>query len=550
MDKAYGKPAAFLLGLTGILAQTVLMRDLVAVFYGNELSYAVSLASWLVWVGLGSLFFQEVLKKAKHPRFLRPLLFLTLGAVIPLMIYGIHFIRSGFGLKAGEMLGLVPLLLSSFALTAPTGFMVGAIFSILCFELRQDRSAEHVYLWESIGSACGGVFFAGILVHFFSTTVLAWSLTLLCAVFVLWKRPNSKWIGLLSLFLFLVSVCGIVFREIFDLERVLWQNQWSEGKLIAIEDSPYGKISISRRMEQISVYEDGQLSFTVPDALSAEEYVHFAMLAHPDPQRVLLIGNGLGGELEEVLKYPRVFLDFVTLDAKAFSLVRRYLPDKSREVLDDPDLGIHVEDGRLFVKKAKCRYDVIIINTGDPHTARANRYYTEDFFKEAARILSPGGVLTVSASSSANYLSRENRTFLRSVNSTLKQVFLQVVSIPGDNHIFLASDSKGRLDARPEAFAGRFEQAGITAQYVQPYELPFRLDPRRMAEVETILKDPGEINRDLKPTVYLFNIALWSTHFDTFLSRMIEKIFKIPVYVLVAVPAVVLLAGGWAASRK
>jgi spermidine synthase len=139
---------------------------------------------------------------------------------------------------------------------------------------------------------------------------------------------------------------------------------------------------------------------------------------------------------------------------------------------------------------------------------------------------------------------------LRSVNSTLKQVFPNVVSIPGDNHIFLVSDSEGRLDVRPEPFIRRFGEAGITAQYVQPYEIPVRLDPRRMAEVETILKEPGEINRDLKPTVYLFNISLWSTHFDTFLSRLIEQVLKAPVYVLGVFPVVVLLAGAWAVSRK
>ncbi len=550
MDRVYGKQAAFLLGLTSILAQTILMRDLAAVFYGNELSYAVGLASWLVWVGLGSLFFQEVLKKVRQPQFLKPLLFLVLGIAVPLMIYGIHFIRAGFGLKAGEMIGLVPLFLSSFGLTAPVGFMIGAIFSVLCFDFKQDRPAEKVYLWESIGSASGGLLFAVIFVHILSTMVMAWVLALLCVGSALRSRTGSKWFFTSAICVFVLSICGIIFSMFFHLDHMLWQRQWPESKLLAVEDSPYGKISISRRMEQISIYQDGLLSFTAPDPVSAEEHVHLAMLAHPGPKRVLLIGNGLGGEIEEALKYPQVALDFVTMDSEAFSLICKHLPSPSREILNDRNLKTHIEDGRLFLKKTKEHYDVIIINTGDPHTARMNRYYTKDFFEEASRVLSPGGVFAVSASSSANYLSQENRIFLRSLNTTLKQVFPQVRSIPGDNHIFLASNLKASLDVTAASFIRRFEQARITTQFIQPYEIPFRLDPMRMAEVERTLEIPGEINRDLKPTVYLFNIALWSTHYDTLLSRLIERALKVPVYILGIVPIVIFSAGAWAASRK
>ena len=43
-----------LIGLTSIVAQIVLMRKLLTVFYGNELSVGVALACWLFWVSMGS----------------------------------------------------------------------------------------------------------------------------------------------------------------------------------------------------------------------------------------------------------------------------------------------------------------------------------------------------------------------------------------------------------------------------------------------------------------------------------------------------------------
>ena len=36
-------------GFTAVIAQIVLMRELIVVFYGNEISLGLMLASWLLW---------------------------------------------------------------------------------------------------------------------------------------------------------------------------------------------------------------------------------------------------------------------------------------------------------------------------------------------------------------------------------------------------------------------------------------------------------------------------------------------------------------------
>ncbi len=43
------------LGFTSMVGQVLLMRELIVVFYGNELSLGIMLGSWLFWVGVGSL---------------------------------------------------------------------------------------------------------------------------------------------------------------------------------------------------------------------------------------------------------------------------------------------------------------------------------------------------------------------------------------------------------------------------------------------------------------------------------------------------------------
>ena len=42
-----------LIGFTAVIAQVVLMRELLVVFYGNELALGVTLANWLLWTEIG-----------------------------------------------------------------------------------------------------------------------------------------------------------------------------------------------------------------------------------------------------------------------------------------------------------------------------------------------------------------------------------------------------------------------------------------------------------------------------------------------------------------
>ena len=46
--------ATFLIGFTAMSAQIVLLRQMIVVFYGNEISLGLFLSAWLFWTALGS----------------------------------------------------------------------------------------------------------------------------------------------------------------------------------------------------------------------------------------------------------------------------------------------------------------------------------------------------------------------------------------------------------------------------------------------------------------------------------------------------------------
>lgn len=111
-----------------------------------------------------------------------------------------------------------------------------------------------------------------------------------------------------------------------------------------------------------------------------EPLVHPVMLAHPSPDRVLLIGGGDGGTLREILRHKTVQrVDFAELDADIVRFSREHLGHIHQGAFDDPRVHTAFGDGRKFIEGAAHTYDVIIMDMTDP--AGPSRYlYTKEFF--------------------------------------------------------------------------------------------------------------------------------------------------------------------------
>ena len=76
-----------------------------------------------------------------------------------------------------------------------------------------------------------------------------------------------------------------------------------------------------------SLFENGLIVMTVPDPAAAEEAVHYALLEHREPRRLLLIGGGVNGSLAEALRHPGLTqVDYVELDPMIFEIAAQYFP--------------------------------------------------------------------------------------------------------------------------------------------------------------------------------------------------------------------------------
>jgi spermidine synthase len=524
--------ALFSVGLTAIVGQVLLLRELVATLYGNELLIGLILAAWLGWGAAGAGL------AARRSRGRERLLAAGLAAaavLLPAQLALARGLRTLLGAAPGSMLDLSTLVLAVVVVLAPLSLCLGALFSIGArLAVEGARTPGWAFVWDSIGSVVGGVLFSFVFVRWldpFQTAFLVGGLDLAVAALLgfhfLAERstgaqpPGPRLLG--GLLDRKAPAAAIVLLAVLALAafplgraaqsaalRLEWPAAASGAaqSLLFSGDSPYGRLAVQARGNQRIFYTDGVLAFETQSTFP-EEVAHLALLVHPAPRDVLLIGGGIAGDLREILKHPVESVTYVELDPLLIRAAREYLPPADAAVLDDPRVRIVLTDGRDFVGRAGPDYDAIILDLPEPTTGALNRFYTVEFFAQARARLRPGGIFAFGLPSAENYWNPELARRNASIYRSLAETYPSVTVLPGEHSFFLAAEAPLQVDAG--AMSARLEQRGIETRWVTPGYLRDLLTGDRFAQVQASVKgDMGaRINRDLLPLSYYYSLALW-----------------------------------------
>jgi spermidine synthase len=521
-----------LIGLTAVIAQIVLMRELMVVFYGNEMSLGLMLACWLLWTAIGSSASGRLATRTSQPRRLMALLEVLVALAFPLAIFLVRASKAAFQSIPGEILGPGPMIFTSLLVLSAFCLVSGGLFAagsqLYAREVGTSTPAgtSRVYLLEAVGSGLGGMLASLVLIRYFQPFEIAALLSLLnflgaTSLTVRSKLPRRAALGtLLAIFVFLVFPIGCRWLEQTSLGRL-----WRGYHLIATRNSVYGNLAVVQTEGIRSLFENGLVSFNVPDPLAAEEAVHFALLQHASPKSLLLVGGGVNGSLAQALQHSSLErIDYVELDPTILALAQEFFPAESAPIRLDPRVRVHNTDGRLFLKTTDLKFDVVIVNLPDPQTAQLNRFYTLEFFREVANKLTPSGVFSFQLKGAEDYISPELGEFLRCIHKTLQEVFPEVMAIPGDTIHFFASPQVGALTVDSGELIARLRARHIRTSYLREYYLPYRMMPDRMLDLESQLRPQADTraNHDFAPVAYYFDVALWSTRFNRAYRRIFE----------------------------
>jgi spermidine synthase len=541
-----------LIGFTAVIAQIVLMRELIVVSSGNEISLGLMLAAWLFWTAAGSALAPRKTDAAKQMAVLQVLI----AGALPLSIACVRVSRIVFHASPGEILGPGAVLLTALFTLSVICLLCGALFSsgVRLYASATAGETAHaagsVYLLETLGAGLGGItatlIFLGPASSMQVAFLVAW-LNLIAAGMLLrpgWFRRPAVAAGLMLLPLAAYPLFSVL--ETRSLERL-----WQGFQVVAVRNSRYGNLVVVKTEETQTLYENGLPSFNVPDAAAAEEAVHYALLEHASPRSLLLIGGGINGSLTQAFQHPTLErADYVELDPAILELAREHFPKEWQAIASDARIRIHPTDGRLFLRSSGLTYDVIIVNLADPQSAQLNRFYTEEFFREAASRLNPGGVLSFQLTAAEDYISPELAAFLRCIKATLGKVFPDVVAMPGPSVHFFATRTPGAFTVDPQALIARLTARHLRTKYVREYFLPFQLSADRRADLATQLRArPGTpINHDFAPIAYFFNVALWGSRFHSVYLRLFEAAAATSFWLLASITLLVaagLSAGGY-----
>jgi spermidine synthase len=301
--------------------------------------------------------------------------------------------------------------------------------------------------------------------------------------------------------------------------------RWQWGPELALaRDTPFHNIAILQQAEQVTVFTNGLWLFTLPDPASVEPAVHPALLMHPAPERVLLIGGGLAGHLAEALKHPSLeVIDYVEQDPALIGLSLGFLSPSVQASLRDPRVRIHHQDAGTSLRRRAGLYDLVFLNVGDPINAQMNRFFTLELFRRIDEHLAPGGILTFSVPGGGDMIGPAHARLLASMNRTLGEVFPQVAVLPGERARFFAAREEGSLALDPGVLAGRIAERRLDLAYLRDDVLQDLMSPFRLDYVRSLLAEmgPSRVNRELAPVCYLHGMRLWAAQWHPGLDRLL-----------------------------
>lgn len=184
-----------------------------------------------------------------------------------------------------------------------------------------------------------------------------------------------------------------------------------------IDSGPFGKVLLL----------DGKVQSAEADERVYHEcLVHPALLHHPHPKSVFIMGGGEGATAREVLRHKSVEqCVMVDIDQVVCDFCAEHL-EANKAAFADPRLQLVVDDARAQLENWPGTFDVIIGDLADPvYGGPCYQLYTQEFYETVVKQkLNPGGIF-VTQSGPAGVMSASQ--VFSAINNTLASVFPAVV---------------------------------------------------------------------------------------------------------------------------
>jgi spermidine synthase len=513
------------IGASGIIAQIVLIRELLVSFQGNELSIGLILGNWLITEALGSFLFRKIKITIQSYK----AIVLIFSIIFPILCIIANLIRPIIGLLPGEITTLPIIFLSSFLILLPIGFLHGALFTMSTALLSTQRNDNQrkipglVYILENTGTIAGGILTSFILIKYFNIIQVAAGVAIISIFSII--RFNRKF----SLYYYpLILLFGLVFLNSSHIEKWTLSKNYPHYQVINSTNTIYGNITTVKREEQYTFLVDGipTISSPNPDRAFIEDFVHFPFLIHNNANRILIIGGGVGGVITEIFKHPVQEIVYLEINPFLIKTIMKFPTRLTEPELNNPKVRLVYQDARSFFNKDTNHFDLILINYATPQSLQANRLFTKEFYQSCESKLAVNGLLVTRTVGSLAYLSPTLRNIINTHLNTLLSVFPYNYIIPGDYNLYLSSAQAPLTNFNAETLFNRLTQKKIDTGmfsfgYIQYRISKYNIDWLKQSLLSTA--NNKSINQDGSPRGLFYSLY----HSNIIANPKLAKLFSV-----------------------
>ncbi|KAK2994017.1 hypothetical protein RJ640_018774 [Escallonia rubra] len=226
----------------------------------------------------------------------------------------------------------------------------------------------------------------------------------------------------------------------FALNRVLHKGT-SEYQDIALLDT--------KRFGKVLVIDGKMQSAEVDEFIYHECLIHPALLCHPNPRTVFIMGGGEGSAAREAFKHRSIEkVVMCDIDREVVDFCRRYLT-ANKEAFANKKLNLVINDAKAELEDRKEKFDIIVGDLADPvEGGPCYQLYTKSFYQQ---ILKPrlgiNGIFVTQAGPAGVFTHKE---VFSSIYNTIKQVFKHVIVYTA--HVPSFADTWGWVMASDQPF--------------------------------------------------------------------------------------------------
>ncbi|KAL0735490.1 hypothetical protein Bca4012_011700 [Brassica carinata] len=226
----------------------------------------------------------------------------------------------------------------------------------------------------------------------------------------------------------------------FALNSVLHKGTSEYQEIALLDTKRFGKVLVI----------DGKMQSAERDEFIYHEcLIHPALLCHPNPKTVFIMGGGEGSAAREILKHKTIEkVVMCDIDQEVVDFCRRYLTVNS-DAFCNKKLELVIKDAKAELEKREEKFDIIVGDLADPvEGGPCYQLYTKSFYQNILKPkLTPTGIFVTQAGPAGIFTHKEVFT---SIYNTMKQVFKHVKAYTA--HVPSFADTWGWVMASDQEF--------------------------------------------------------------------------------------------------